>query len=537
MKFNIISVDIAMAMTVCLMIPLSSGCEKHPPQFPRYLTTEYIEEAVEKGIDINSIRDDYDRTLLHLAATNGQVYIANMLINNGVDVNARGKQGWTPLHMATYNQSSRVVKLLIEHGADIEAKNRYDATPLHFAADAGRPQNVELLIRMGANVNACAIDGRTPLHKAIGPFGKPNNITKQTVKLLIAGGASLLDKGKTHLIPVEFALVLNNKEIAVFLIEQMDIHLADQNGDTLLHHAARNNNINLVEILLDHGADVNAKNNYGSTALDLAIRFSSRNPQLHQLLISRGAVRNEKSNQETIVKDRPTESEVLTELKTFLEAGGDIEHYYYNKMTALHRAAQNGHGDIVAFLLLKGANVNAKTKTKAMKDFTALHFAVFSGHIEIARTLIENGARINEKNAFLFTPLHYAVVSSDNRPLQSAFVQLLIDNGVDVEAEGRGDRPLFLAAGCKNEEVVKLLIAAGADVNGVSAGDQTPLHQAALNGRKKIAEILIKNGARINAKTVGGQTPLDYIQDRDDTDIQAVAELLRKHGGKSGVRP
>jgi len=229
---------------------------------------------------------------------------------------------------------------------------------------------------------------------------------------------------------------------------------------------------------------------------------------------------------------RGDESEVLKTLRTFIAEGGDIEHYYNNQMTALHRTAQNGHGDIVAFLLTKGANVNAKTKTKAMKDFTALHFAVFSGHIEIARTLIENGARINEKNAFLFTPLHYAVVSSANRPLPSAFVQLLIENGADLEAEGRWGRPLFVAVGSKNEEVVKLLIAAGADVNGVSAGDQTPLHRAALNGRKKMAEILIKNGARVNAKTVNGSTPLDLTRDRDNPDIQAVAELLRKHGGK-----
>ena len=120
-----------------------------------------------------------------------------------------------------------------------------------------------------------------------------------------------------------------------------------------------------------------------------------------------------------------------------------------------------------------------------------LHLAVDGGHTEIVELLIAKGADVKVADMSLMTPLHFAVVFG-------------------------------------HKEIVELLIANGADMNAKDANvGWTPLHYAAFNGHKEIAELLIAKGADVNAKDEHGETPLDYANG-------VVANLLRKHGGKTG---
>ena len=100
--------------------------------------------------------------------------------------------------------------------------------------------------------------------------------------------------------------------------------------------------------------------------------------------------------------------------------------------------------------------------------------------------------------------------------------------GADVKAkDDRGYTPLHTAALDGHKEIVELLITKGADVNAKSEGGSTPLAFAAFDGHKEILELLIANGADVNAKEDDGRTPLDYDEGEN-------ADLLRKHGGKTG---
>ena len=91
------------------------------------------------------------------------------------------------------------------------------------------------------------------------------------------------------------------------------------------------------------------------------------------------------------------------------------------------------------------------------------------------------------------------------------------------------DLSIYDATEDGNIEVVKQHLAAGTDVNSKDKDGWTPLHEAASEGHKSIVELLVANGADLNSKDDDGETPLDY-----DYDEGEIADLLRKHGGKTG---
>jgi ankyrin repeat protein len=100
--------------------------------------------------------------------------------------------------------------------------------------------------------------------------------------------------------------------------------------------------------------------------------------------------------------------------------------------------------------------------------------------------------------------------------------------GADVNAKDDwGKTPLYVAALGGHKEIAELLIAEGADINAKDEDGHTPLHQAALDGQKEIAELLIAEGADVNAVGDLGRTPLDLA-------YAEIADLIRKHGGKTG---
>ena len=107
--------------------------------------------------------------------------------------------------------------------------------------------------------------------------------------------------------------------------------------------------------------------------------------------------------------------------------------------------------------------------------------------------------------------------------------------GTDVDAKTGGETPLHMAARFGQSQVAELLIAEGADVNAKNDEGKTALHEAAVNGHKEIAQLLIAKGADVNAKVASGPkqglTPLDAA---NETNHPETADLLRKHGGKTG---
>lgn len=124
---------------------------------------------------------------------------------------------------------------------------------------------------------------------------------------------------------------------------------------------------------------------------------------------------------------------------------------------------------------------------------------------EAVRQAIESGANINVKNKYDHTPLMMAIVRNQND--WNEIAKLMIARGADVNAcMEDGFSSLHLAASLDNTGIVKILINAGADINAQNSGGDTPLHTAALNNSVKSFALLLEAGAKSNIKNCNGET-------------------------------
>ena len=293
-----------------------------------------------------------------------------------------------------------------------------------------------------------------------------------------------------------------------------------------IHTAAQMGMIELVKQHLAAGTDVNAKSENGGTPLHRAAIFNSGQKEIVELLLANGADVNAKYVDGTTPLDMATRSKH----PNYSAETADLLRKHGGKHGVINGAAAGGDIEAVKGFLTAGTDVNAKDAGGE----TPLYHAATK---EIAELLIANGASVNAKTEYGRTPLHDAVFGGHKE-----VAELLISKGADVNAEGGGSfrTPLHDAAVFGHKEIAELLIGKGADVNANDIIGWTPLHRAAENGQREIAELLIAEGADMNANIENGETPLDIalkqtiLGGEPPPSRKAIADLLRKHGDKTG---
>ena len=195
---------------------------------------------------------------------------------------------------------------------------------------------------------------------------------------------------------------------------------------------------------------------------------------------------------------------------------------------SIYVASVEGNIEAVKQHMVAGTDANSKDP-KSRSGVTGLHGAAESGHVEIAELLIAEGANVNEMSK-VGTPLLLAAAFGHKEILE-----LFIAKGGDVKVIQPGDKtPLDYAAAKGHKEIADLLIAKGVNVNSKDVNGNSSIHRAVDNGYKEIVELLIAKGADVNAKGYDGNTPLDLAIEDDVAEIE-IADLLRKHGGKTGA--
>ena len=225
-------------------------------------------------------------------------------------------------------------------------------------------------------------------------------------------------------------------------------------------------------------------------------------------------------------------------VKQALADGADVNAKNENGVVPLSSAAYFGHKKVVELLIAKDADVNAKDN---LGD-TPIDWAVAWDEPETADLLRKHGGKISEELKPSTTKAPDISIHSAAFKGNIEAVQQHLAAGTDVNTkDGSGSTPLHTASTWGRKEIAELLIAKGADVNAKDEDGWTPLLNATIDGHKEIIELLIEKGADVNAKTNDGDTPLDknMIDDYDDISTfgakEEINDLLRKHGGKHGT--
>ncbi len=291
-----------------------------------------------------------------------------------------------------------------------------------------------------------------------------------------------------------------------------DVNAKDGKGQTALYFAALSGHKEVAELLIVNKADINAGANDGVTPLQIAVAAGHR--EVAELLIAKGADVNAKARSGFTALSFAASLGRKELAELLIAKGADVDAKDGN-ITPLYLAAASGHRDVAELLIAKGADVNAKDST----GLTLLQAAASNGERDVAELLIANKADVNAVTNDGVTPLQTAVAAGHRE-----VAELLIAKGADVNAKARsGFTALSFAASLGRKELAELLIANKADVNAATNDGVTPLQIAVAAGHREVAELLIAKGADVNAKARSGLAALGLAEANSHTDV---AELL-----------
>ncbi len=372
--------------------------------------------------------------------------------------------GSTPLEWAVFKGDVAQAQKLVAAGADVKAVNAYGVNALQLAADASNTELIRLLLKAGADPNS------------------PN-----------------------------------------------------QDGETALHLVARAGNVEAAKLLLKAGALVDPKESFGGQT-PLMWATARRHPQMVALLADKGADVNARSAVRDYLRVATAESRAKQ-----LDRGG---------FTPLMYAARENCGACVEVLLKHKVDVNLPDPS----GFAPMTIAMLNSNWDIAKRLIEAGADVNEWDIFGQAPLHVAIGNMNSRgnsnpldrdhPDQATgrdIVKMLLDRGADPNQQtyyraaglrgfggtGRGTTPFLVACASGDMEIVKLLLAHGANPKLATSDGQGPI----------IIAVGSRAGGTGNPGAARADVPAEPAAAGAGTEIPPATRRGRGPGGAPGAPP
>ena len=458
------------------------------------------------------------------AAKNVDTEAVLALLDQGVDVNMPTADGATALHWAVHRDDQVLVGLLIDAGAHVSVANRYGVQPLSLASLNGNAGVIEQLLSAGADPNTSLAEGETALMTAA-RTGNP-----AAIRVLVVHGADVNARDDVHgQTALMWAAAEGHAEAIHVLAEGGgDIHARTASqarqplrrglfssppptGFAPLMFAVRAGHLDATRVLLEAGADLNDTLSDGHSVLVVAV--ANANWELVDYLLDQGADPN--------------------------LAGAGWNALHQAVRTRRMNCCQGTPGpipagtvesiDVMKKMIAKGVDVNARMTRNGMKDgqrnrlnrlgATAFFLAAKVTDVEAMKLLVEAGADPN-------------IPSAENT------TALMVAAGLDIWNPGE-DGGTFTGQEEEVLEAVKMCVELGSDVNAVNGLMETTLHGAAFRGANIVVEYLVEQGAKLDAREANGWIPWAIANGFSYTDFykaqKHTAELLAKYMVERGM--
>lgn len=467
---------------------------------------DQIGELIKEGVDSKAV-DNNGRTALHWAARNGQRQAVELLASQGLNVNALDAQKEDALHYSARQNNRALVELLIYLGSLVEARNSASETALLVAARSVDIEALQALLASGADPNATDQMDRNALHLAITAF-KSNSA--MAVKLLLLYDVSFCLCDGDNMTPLHYAVAEGNNEIIDLLLEAganinlgvqrnkcsnfmesmgskesvpaaTTQHIRDGIGLTSLHFAACSGHSRMARYLLEKGADPNARCCYGETPLHIAIRGG--------LFTGRG---KGTSVPYPLLSDDP-----------WTDRTWHVDGVY---------DTVDDHGS---------------------EEADKINTDIEEERLAVVNALLENPEiDVNIQNIHLDCPLHR--LKYDRRTSAATFAKLL-DRGANIlSVDDKGRTALHYACERRALPIVKVLLARGCCVDTPDHDGLSALHLAVSAGQRQTVQAIFRMDeklarsycARVDAQ---GRNLLHHLM-QDEFSSTEITELLLEYG-------
>mgnify|MGYP004507483455 FL=1 len=450
-----------------------------------------------------------------------------------ININASDMEGYTSLHRAIVNNDlNTVTELLKNKNIDINSKLGIEvsidgwylggATPLILASYLGYTDIVNALIEKGVDVKAKDdVDGCMAIHLAAA------NGKNEVIDILLDKDASNINdvdnKGNT---PLHWASMKDRADTVELLIENgADIEAKDIDNWTALHYAAAFASLQTVEALVDNGADKNSLTKDGNIPVNYAkdetiktyLSGGKIGREDTEEVVEEETTETEETTENTETSETITEDELNNELDT-TQNGSIVDPTVVDldpKQLELLIAVKNN--DIIAVNALLKENVNPNFVDE--EGYSPLHRAVLNNNLDVVNVLLSYKdidteiklpyeASVDDWYLGGATPLLVASYTGN-----ADIVNALIEAGSDIRAKDDidGAATIHIASANGNNEVINILLNKDNTlINEADSMKDTPLHWASIKNQTDTISLLLANGADTKLTNSDGNTVLHY---------------------------
>ncbi|KAL6722060.1 hypothetical protein ACLMJK_001165 [Lecanora helva] len=455
-------------------------------------------------------------TALQAAAYDGSTGIVKSLLSRNADVHKQGGDYGTALQAAALNGHSDIVQLLLDHGAHVNVGElgRYGSA-LQAACWSGDSDLVELLISHGADVNSKGGIYGSPIMAAV------DESMNVTLEILVNHGADVNVKDVRDEEPtllVQAGYTLGKESLELLLNHGANLEGTDNNGVTVLISVADSGDKESLEMLIEKGANIRAVSDDLGTALSAAA--SEGDEECCKVLIDHGADPNQESGDWGTALQAAANAADLDCVNLLLEAGAAVNQIGAGYGCALQAAAHAGAVECLQRLLEVGADVNVS----AGEFGCPLQASAIGGHLDCLQILLDHGADVNLEGGMYHSPLQAAAARHDNYDC----FKTLLDCGGNVHLYGGLYGSVVQAAARgQNADLWDLFLNHNADVHVQGGKYGNALQASALMSDIDFVQKLLDQGVEVNNLNGKYGTALQAAAFVDAVDI--AKKLLEHH--------